>query len=435
MELAGGWGGEHLATQDKQSKKTSVCHYHKTAALYAPLKILGGFTKEQQYHLRGRDMLFTADMCGFFFGEALQIISVRLTALQTQWADLAARKGTGAHRDRMLWQIVHLGHLRSLLEMLESVMLQDLPLWQAGCDSVPAVPWVQEWVLTLPAHDQLRWTQHCQRTAEAYLSKSAAWNPYAQPAPGSTACWRLVRDELLGIGQQVSHMHDTMHSRQGWPQAGVRLPVPPGQRWQSSADGGPSPGALMDRPTRADMGTRRPISANSPTQAARFMAPTDTSLAGFPRLTDLGTTPPHSGNDKFPHVLALHWLTGVACDEPMGLGGVSATRRYAGPCWTPAGVHGGTVSATARKRMSRLRVLWMRVCRLHDSEHAVKCSDRAIRRRVQEDSEEHGGARDWWKCALACDRCFQNSHADLEAWSKQCPDEECRLYLSTAELY
>ena len=126
-----------------------------------------------------------------------------------------------------------------------------------------------------------------------------------------------------------------------------------------------------------------------------------------PTLRELGCLPLHHGNHLFPHILALHYLSGRQC--PWWILGNSSWRRrvFVGRCWTQTAF---PRDSAARKRFSRLRPLWRRVYRLvqnqwEPSDNALP-SDGTIARMLLD--ADDGVAKTWWMSALAADRVYQD---------------------------
>ena len=126
-----------------------------------------------------------------------------------------------------------------------------------------------------------------------------------------------------------------------------------------------------------------------------------------PTLSDLGALPLHYGNKHFPHLLALHWLSGRGCPwRIVGDDGCWHQRMFVGACWTRTGYRRDSAH---RKRFSRLRPVWRRVYRLVSgvgdlSDNALP-SDVTIATELRDADE--ATAKIWWLWALAADKVFQ----------------------------
>jgi len=177
VKLAGGWDGAHVRGGDtNQAASIAVTHYHKPSAMLTTLLVQAGFLATGSYHTRGRDTLPTQAMRGFFFGTVLQEIAAAFSAAEEQYASIMARrKSSQMERAAAQWRVVHIGLLRELLENMETVLLQDLPLWRAGCDGVERNDWLAVWALRLSTEQRQRWDEHCLRTAQRYAASSTTW--------------------------------------------------------------------------------------------------------------------------------------------------------------------------------------------------------------------------------------------------------------------
>ena len=177
VKLAGGWDGAHVRGGDtNQATSIAVTHYHKPSAMLSTLLVQAGFLSSGSYHTRGRDTLPTQAMRGFFFGTVLQEIAAAFSAAEEQYASIMARrKSSQRERAAAQWRVVHLGLLRQVVESMDTVLLQDLPLWREGCDGVERNDWVAVWALGLPTEQRQRWDAHCVSTAQRYAASSTTW--------------------------------------------------------------------------------------------------------------------------------------------------------------------------------------------------------------------------------------------------------------------
>ena len=165
-----------------------------------------------------------------------------------------------------------------------------------------------------------------------------------------------------------------------------------------------------------------------PPGALRDIPPRDCRGGSYvvPTMQELGRQPCGTDNTAFPHILALHFFTGVPCPGSFTHNGITRVRHYTLPCW-----HSGRTTESRdqdRKRLSRLRQLlvrvWRLVTRLHDPSHDhsfAPDTGTIVSGFLNEDRVQ------WWQVALLCDSCFQE-HAGMSIsdFTSQVSDAQIR---------
>jgi hypothetical protein len=171
--------------------------------------------------------------------------------------------------------------------------------------------------------------------------------------------------------------------------------------------------------------------------ARNAVAPTHVGPAALlpdmpPTLGQLGAEPLHHGNKGFPHMLALHWVSGRACPWYIEHNGSWRQRHHVGTCWT-----GECFSKyhAACKRFSRLRPLWRRVYRLTHglagmTQHTLP-GDSSIAKMLR--TADDSTARDWWLWALAADVEYQRVSAAQQTSLEHFGNAACEQRVAAAD--
>ena len=160
--LQGGWNSDHLRNGQDKSKNIPWTHYHQGNAGQQGMKTLSGFTAHDSYEV-ARNKHDVSELTGFLFGDVMHEARDSREAALASLRKLPLNTIHRAQREEALNPVVHLDQLLALLTYCERILLLNLPLLSDPALGEDALDWLEDWLKTLSATQQLKWNTHCKQ--------------------------------------------------------------------------------------------------------------------------------------------------------------------------------------------------------------------------------------------------------------------------------